>query len=73
MSIKCWHYIIVMFFCSQKGVAVEMVRRFDYGTDVIDWTDAVITVGGDGTFLMAASKLKGHSKPVIGINADPVR
>lgn len=33
----------------------------------------VLTVGGDGTFLMAASKVRGQSKPVIGINADPKR
>ena len=52
---------------------MDVVRRFDYGTNVINWADAVITVGGDGTFLMAASKLEGHSKPIIGINADPDR
>ena len=49
------------------------MKRFDYCLDQIDWSDAILTAGGDGTFLMAASKVEGHSKPVIGINTDPER
>ncbi|GBM70579.1 hypothetical protein AVEN_219884-1, partial [Araneus ventricosus] len=31
------------------------------------------TTGGDGTYLMAASKIKSKDKPLIGINSDPTR
>ena len=55
------------------GLSVRVIKRFDYNIDQIDWADAILTAGGDGTFLMAASKVEGHSKPVIGINTDPIR
>lgn len=29
--------------------------------------------GGDGTFLLAASKIRNNIKPVIGFNSDPNR
>ena len=50
-----------------------MVERSKYSQDFIDWSDMIVTVGGDGTFLLGASKVKGRSKPVIGINSDPIR
>ena len=37
------------------------------------WADMVVTTGGDGTFLMGASKILNRGKPVIGINTDPTR
>ena len=55
------------------GLSVRVIKRFDYNIDQIDWANAILTAGGDGTFLMAASKVEGHSKPVIGINTDPIR
>lgn len=33
----------------------------------------VVPVGGDGTFLLAASKVLDNAKPVIGFNSDPTR
>lgn len=33
----------------------------------------VVPSGGDGTFLLAASKVLDNSKPVIGFNSDPNR
>ena len=33
----------------------------------------IVTTGGDGTFLMGASKILNRSKPVVGINTDPTR
>jgi NAD+ kinase len=50
-----------------------MVDRFEYGPEVIEWADAIITAGGDGTFLLGASKLRNVTKPLIGINTDPRR
>ncbi|KAG1714008.1 NAD kinase 2, mitochondrial [Nymphon striatum] len=42
-------------------------------TENIEWADVVFTTGGDGTFLMAASKIINKEKPVIGVNSDPSR
>ena len=55
------------------GIEVRVVNRFQYNEEQIDWADVIITAGGDGTFLMAASKIFTKSKPVIGINSDPSR
>lgn len=47
--------------------------RFGYTEDKIDWADVIITSGGDGTFLLAASKIVTRDKPVIGVNSDPTK
>ena len=57
----------------KRGLEVQLTDRYGYSSDLINWADMIITVGGDGTFLMAASKVTSQSKPVIGINADPKR
>ena len=54
-------------------MAVQALHRPQYTHEDILKADAIFTAGGDGTFLMAASKVKGHSIPVIGINTDPFR
>ena len=41
--------------------------------NLIDWADAIFSSGGDGTFLLAASKVQASDMPVIGINSDPGR
>lgn len=38
-------------------------------TELIEWCDVVITVGGDGSVLNAAKKALRFSKPILGINA----
>lgn len=57
----------------KRGVDVKLVHRFEYTSELIDWADVVFTAGGDGTFLMAASKINDRNKPLIGINSDPPR
>ncbi|CAN8003821.1 unnamed protein product [Ixodes hexagonus] len=57
----------------ENGIETRLVDRFDYTDSNIDWADVVFTTGGDGTFLMAASKIHSRDKPVIGINSDPSR
>ena len=47
--------------------------RFEYNDEVVKWADVIVTTGGDGTFLMGASKILNKGKPVIGINTDPAR
>lgn len=50
-----------------------MVYRFDYSDPNIEWADAIVTTGGDGTFLLAASGVLERNKPLIGFNSDPMR
>ncbi|KAL3216350.1 hypothetical protein MRX96_033147 [Rhipicephalus microplus] len=57
----------------QNGIETRLVDRFDYTDSNIDWADVIFTTGGDGTFLMAASKIHTRDKPIIGINSDPSR
>lgn len=54
-------------------IEFQTVDRHGYTEDKIDWADVVITSGGDGTFLMAASKVITRDKPVIGVNSDPTK
>uniref|UniRef100_UPI00358F1EB1 NAD kinase 2, mitochondrial isoform X2 n=1 Tax=Myxine glutinosa TaxID=7769 RepID=UPI00358F1EB1 len=56
-----------------NGVEVRKVQRQDYCEDDVHWADAVISAGGDGTFLLAASKVCDSKKLVFGINTDPER
>ncbi|XP_077293373.1 NAD kinase 2, mitochondrial isoform X2 [Arctopsyche grandis] len=55
------------------GADVKVVNRLTYSPSMIDWCDVVIPCGGDGTFLLAASKVRDSRKPVIGFNSDPSR
>ncbi|XP_023230615.1 NAD kinase 2, mitochondrial-like isoform X1 [Centruroides sculpturatus] len=57
----------------KNGFQTKIVNRFEYNDDNIKWADVIFTTGGDGTFLMAASKIHTREKPVIGINSDPSR
>lgn len=57
----------------KNGFETKIVNRFEYNDDNIKWADVIFTTGGDGTFLMAASKIHSREKPVIGINSDPSR
>ena len=56
-----------------RGVETKKVQRMNYTNDLIDWADVIFTTGGDGTFLLGASKVRNPDKPVIGINTDPTR
>lgn len=47
------------------------MQKFDYNDAAVSWADAIFSAGGDGTFLLAASRVKDPDKPVIGINTDP--
>lgn len=58
---------------AEFGIEHRIVNRFEYNQEQIEWADVIITTGGDGTFLMAASKIFNKDKLVIGINSDPSR
>ena len=55
------------------GIDTRVVNRFNYNDANINWADAIVTTGGDGTYLLAASKIPNNKKPVIGFNSDPSR
>lgn len=41
-----------------------------------EWADIVVPIGGDGTFLLTASRacpLLANDKPIVGFNSDPLR
>ncbi|XP_071448465.1 NAD kinase 2, mitochondrial isoform X1 [Hetaerina americana] len=55
------------------GAETRVVNRFDYTEANIEWADAIFPTGGDGTFLLAASRILNNAKPVVGFNSDPSR
>ncbi|PKU43367.1 ran-binding protein 3-like isoform a [Limosa lapponica baueri] len=56
-----------------ERIEVRLVKRREYNEETVRWADAVISAGGDGTMLLAASKIFDKFKPVIGVNTDPER
>lgn len=58
---------------AEHKIETKVVNRFTYNEQLIDWADIVITSGGDGTYLLAASKIRNSTKPLIGVNSDPTR
>lgn len=55
------------------GICVKVVNRYLYTEEDVKDSDVVIPVGGDGTFLLAASMVTDNQKPVVGFNSDPNR
>jgi NAD+ kinase len=59
------------------GVEVKLVNRLTINRDCLRWTDIIVPVGGDGTFLLAASRASplfiDNSVPIVGFNSDPKR
>jgi len=58
---------------SNRGVTCEVVENPELNPEMIEASDAIFSAGGDGIFLMAATKVVDPAKPVIGINTDPTR
>lgn len=61
----------------QMGVEVKIVNRLSINQEILKWTDILVPVGGDGTFLLAASRATPlfieSSVPIVGFNSDPDR
>ncbi|OTF80694.1 NAD kinase domain-containing protein 1-like protein [Euroglyphus maynei] len=57
----------------QRNIECRVVNRFGYTEELINWSDMIITSGGDGTYLLAANQIANNSKPLIGVNSDPSR
>lgn len=60
-----------------NGVEVKLVNRLTINPELLRWTDILVPVGGDGTFLLAASRASPlfieNSVPIVGFNSDPMR
>ncbi|KAL1140355.1 hypothetical protein AAG570_000287 [Ranatra chinensis] len=52
---------------------VRSVKKTDYTEEAIMWADIIVPAGGDGTFLLAGSKINSKDKPIVGFNSDPQR
>ncbi|CAD5220820.1 unnamed protein product [Bursaphelenchus okinawaensis] len=52
-------------------INVTIVKPNEYTVEKLKAADLIISAGGDGTFLTAASRIRSKI-PVIGINTDPV-
>jgi NAD+ kinase len=64
--------------CFRKlDVEVKVVNRLTINKDLLHWTDILVPIGGDGTFLLAASRASPlfieNSVPIVGFNSDPKR
>uniref|UniRef100_A0AC35TSL4 NAD(+) kinase n=1 Tax=Rhabditophanes sp. KR3021 TaxID=114890 RepID=A0AC35TSL4_9BILA len=55
----------------RRNIEVVVVLRNDYTQELVESCGLIISAGGDGTFLTAASKVKNNT-PLIGINTDPI-
>jgi len=55
------------------NIETKIINRFDYNESNINWADVIVTTGGDGTFLLGASRVHDPDKPIIGFNSDPTR
>ncbi|NXJ99762.1 NAKD2 kinase, partial [Corythaixoides concolor] len=56
-----------------ERIEVRLVKRREYNEETVRWADAIISAGGDGTMLLAASKVFDKFKPLLGVNTDPER
>ena len=72
MTLALRWLVIRAFLCYRSAnIETRILQRFDFNSKVIDWADAVFTAGGDGTYLLAASRFFNKDKPLIGLNTDP--
>ncbi|VDM96245.1 unnamed protein product [Thelazia callipaeda] len=70
-QIEQQNYVRNMRKCLQSyGIEVKVVTRTEYTVEIAAQADAVFSAGGDGTFLLAAEKIRDH-RVVIGFNTDP--
>uniref|UniRef100_A0A0N5BEW1 NAD(+) kinase n=1 Tax=Strongyloides papillosus TaxID=174720 RepID=A0A0N5BEW1_STREA len=55
----------------KRNINTKVVLRDNFNEDIVNQNDLVISAGGDGTFLTAASSVS-PKIPLIGINTDPI-
>lgn len=73
IDLKYLYVFLWLFFFRNHGIETKVVSRHQFTPELIRWADVLFTAGGDGTYLLAASKVTDKNKPLIGINTDPSR
>ena len=63
-------HVLLRHACRSANIETRILQRFDLNAEAIDWADVVFTAGGDGTYLLAATKFFNKDKPLIGLNTD---
>lgn len=58
-----------LFDISQRNELYEKLGECDFSDNLYDFSDIIITIGGDGSFIRAAKQAAMHKKPVLCINA----
>ncbi|KAF6029574.1 NADK2 [Bugula neritina] len=56
-----------------RGIRTKVVSRANYSGESLKGADLIISAGGDGTFLLGASKITTPDLPLLGVNTDPER
>ncbi|XP_015182147.1 PREDICTED: NAD kinase 2, mitochondrial-like [Polistes dominula] len=54
------------------GCNFRMIKSVDNANEDVEWADLVISIGGDGAFLLASRLIKNNKKAIIGINPKTV-
>lgn len=60
----------------QNFIVYFVIFRVTLSTKQSEWADIVVPIGGDGTFLLTASRacpIFCNPKPIVGFNSDPDR
>lgn len=70
-AFSCHTSTYLIYFFMNCGIEVKIVSKSEYTVEVAAHADAVFSAGGDGTFLMAAEKIRDH-RAVVGFNTDPM-
>uniref|UniRef100_A0A8D9DS78 NAD(+) kinase n=1 Tax=Cacopsylla melanoneura TaxID=428564 RepID=A0A8D9DS78_9HEMI len=56
---------------ARANIEYRFVTKNEYTEDQVQWADAILTLGGDGTFLQAANKIRDRCTLLIGFNSMP--
>lgn len=56
---------------TRANIEYKFVTKNEYTDEAIQWGDAILTLGGDGTFLQAANKIRTRDILLIGLNSMP--
>lgn len=73
IDLRYLYVFLWLIFFRNHGIETKVVSRHQFTPELIRWADVLFTAGGDGTYLLAASKVTDKNKPLIGINTDPSR
>ena len=56
-------------YLTERGAEVSSLLKADYERSDFSDTDAIVSIGGDGTMLRIAGVLRGQDTPILGVNA----